>query len=131
MKSSDSPTAAARLSAVDHVEIEGPAACGERLRWFYGELIGLQQVDDAARVDEALLRFKSERLELRIRLIEAPVATTVHCRVHLEVRSLEELASALEDCKYDCEHIRGLQVTDRRLLLLDPAGNWLSLRRKW
>ena len=80
-----------RLQAIDHVNIEVLSGLEEELLWFYGELGKLEGVE-AERRTANLLTFRSERLELRIHIVDAPRIEPVACRVTLAVPSLTEAA---------------------------------------
>jgi hypothetical protein len=135
----------ARLIAVDHVEIEAAPMHHVELEWFYGTLIGLRSKPQQTLavhaslpppaigedLDTQQLRFRGERFELRIRLCEEPTLEAVEPRVQLEVRGLEDLALVLDERHYPYEWQRGINFTDRALLLLDPAGNRVLLRQLW
>jgi hypothetical protein len=95
-------------------------------------LAGLECVEDSdGEAAVPLLRFRSERIELRIRLVERPHLEPVTCRVVLLVASLARAAELLTEQKMDFTRIRGIQYTDRRLSLLDPGGNRVELKQAW
>lgn len=103
------------------------------MSWFYGEFLGLPLMPggggDAA--GARILRFKSERFELRIGLVQDAVVEPVACRLTIEVPSLEESAAALDEHRYPYDWLRGLRFTDQAIMLLDPAENRVILRRLW
>ena len=116
-----------RILAVDHVLIESPQGLDDDLRWFYTEVAKLDElpVENAA---GALLRFRSERIELRVQLLAAPRIDPVAVRASIAVRSLEEACELLGRRRVDYEPITGLAFTDRRIQTVDPAGNRILLR---
>lgn len=121
----------ARLVVIDDVNLQAPLGCGERLRWFYTDLIGLPPKPQGDADDSAMLRFKSERHEMRITLTAEPVIESVDMRVNIEVPALEDTAALLEEHRFELEWIHGIQTTDVAITLLDPAGNRILLRRMW
>jgi hypothetical protein len=131
-----STTARARLIAVDDVNIEASPHAAEEIAWFYGDLVGLQPAARPAGPGERStmadrLCFRCERHQLCVSLVECPHIETVATRVHFEVTSLEDVARALDERGHAWEWLRGLSFTDRSLMLLDPAGNRVRLRKLW
>ena len=122
-----------RIHAVDHVEIEAPLGSRDDLRWFYGEVAGLEELEEATVCagDSTELRFKSARLELRVRLVADPDVDPVALRLTVFVRSLSEVAGLLEERGHVYERSSGIMYTDRRLLMHDPAGHRVALKREW
>ena len=121
---------ASRLVAIDDVEIESRLGIEARLRWFYGRVAGLSEVAKSSPQTNEL-RFKSERIELRITMVEGPRIEATALRVSIVVASLAGVAEVLDGCRYPVVWYRGLYHTDRYLSLLDPAGNRVELRRRW
>lgn len=126
-------TSRGRAHAIDHVELEAAPGVEDELRWFYGELIGLaplpdEQPDGAA---ERLLRFRSARVELHITIREDAHIESVDRRATFEVPSLDEAMQTLNDRRYRFSEVQGLGSTDRSLVLFDPGGNRIALRRLW
>ena len=119
-----------RIQAVEHVRIEAPPGSDDVLRWFYGEVGGLESVP-AEDTDTARVRFKSVRLELQIYLVERPRVDPVGRRVTLFVRSLDDAAAKLDRRSVPYEQLSGLMFADRRLSTRDPAGNRVELKQGW
>ena len=123
-----------RLIAVNHVELRSPPGTEAELLWFYGELIGLapmsRNADDGV-VAPAMLRFRSDQLELRITLADGPPPDPVPCRVHLEVPQLNLVAEMLEDRGYAISTHRGMRSTDRSISVIEPTGHRTVIRRLW
>jgi catechol 2,3-dioxygenase-like lactoylglutathione lyase family enzyme len=120
-----------RLVAVNHVELEAPPDLADAMTWFYGDLLQLAQIRTNDESTTNVLRFRSDRLELRVTLTDDPKIESVDRRACVEVPSIEDVAAILEDRKYEFSWHRGLQLTDRSLELLDPAGNRVEVRRHW
>ena len=118
-----------RIQAIDHVELEAPHAAEAALRWFYGELAGLEEVGPA--MDGQSLRFRSARIEIRIRLVLHPKIESASVRVTIAVRSLFDTSAALDDAGLTYERVSGLMFTDRTLQVFDPAGNRIAFRQVW
>ncbi len=125
-----------RLIAVNDVEIEARSGIEEKLCWFYDVVAGLPLVGDRRAVDDVSgscdeLRFRSDRLELRIHIVENPAVVGVDRRVHVAVGALKEVCDLLDEDGYEYSACRGMRFTDRYLSLLDPAGNRVEFRRDW
>lgn len=119
-----------RLDAVDHVIVEARPDCATRVAWFYDDILGLEQrrrLDDTG----AVLRFRSDRLELRVQLVDSPYIHPADTRIHLSVPALDDVTDLLDDNKYEYGWIRGLQFTDRQVVMLDPAGHRIAVRQLW
>ncbi|UCF34178.1 MAG: hypothetical protein JSV78_02515 [Phycisphaerales bacterium] len=119
-----------RIQAVDHIHIEATLECAEELRWFYGELAGLEEVQEDG-VEATVLRFRSAQVEIHIHLVEEPEIETVDERVTVAVPSFAAVKQELQERRVPFQLIRGVTWTDQRLSLLDPAGNRVALRREW
>jgi len=120
--------AESRIHAVDHVHLEAPPEAREGLCWFYNELIGLTELA-AGEGGDGVLRFKSGQLELRIRLSPDARVEPVDERATFFVSSLAEAEAELRERRMTYELLRGFDWTDRRISVLDPAGNRVCLRR--
>lgn len=123
-----------RLNAVANVELEARPGIEQQFVWFYGEFVGLRIVDPSETIDGVpVLRFKSDRVELRIRFVAEPRIESIDHRVNLGVPSLEAAAMVLEERKHPFDWMHGIAATDRALSLLDPGGNRVMIRvlRPW
>lgn len=119
-----------RIHAVNHVELEAPYGADDSIRWFYAEVAGLDEMP-ADGDAPARIRFKSERIELRLKLVDRPVVEQVAVRVTIGVRSLAETEALLEERKVPYECVSGISFTDRVVLAKDPAGHLVAFRRVW
>ncbi len=119
-----------RIQAVEHVNLEAPLGLEETLRWFYGEVGQLDEVTDDG--DEwSRLRFKSERIELRVHMVASPTIEGVARRVTIAVPSLSEAAEQLAERRVAFDRISGMTSTSRRIQALDPAGNRVEFKQEW
>ena len=117
-----------RIQAVDHVNIESPFGLDDKLRWFYGEVAELEERPPDAKMGAGIC-FRSERIELRIRFSPEPRIESVECRVLVGVSSIDEAAERLVERKTPFQPLSGLAGSDRRIQVLDPAGNRVELRQ--
>lgn len=118
-----------RIVAVDHVHLDVPPGLAEALTWFYGDLGGLELLSGDA--GPFRLRFKSGRLELRLREVSEPEIDGVEVRVTLLVDSLAQTRELLDEGRWTYERISPIAMTDRRIQLLDPAGHRVELKQYW
>jgi len=112
------------------VHIESPNGLEQSLRWFYGELGQLDEVEYSL-PDGQRICFKSARIELRIRLTENPEIIQTRCRVTLAVTSLDEVENQLIEKLVEYEPMTGLMGSDRRIGTYDPAGNRVEFKQEW
>lgn len=119
-----------RILAVEHVNLEAPPGLNEDLTWFYSEVAGLDPMGDVG-VDAPRLRFKSARIEMRIRIKNNPRIDPVACRATILVRCLSETIEQLVERRIASEPLCGLAFMDRRIAVLDPAGNRVELKQEW
>lgn len=122
-----------QLIAIADVFIESHPDFFEPMDWFYGELIALRRVEPLDDMGEspAEVRFRSDQHDLHVRFTDIPKIEPVAVRVMCEVPFLEDVAEVLTDRKYEHDWLRGLARTDRRIQLLDPAGNRIEIRKRW
>ena len=127
-----------QIVAVDHVELEGSPAAESDLLWLYAEMVGLARMESwpAGEGDDPegfgpRLRFRSGNIELRYHLRPDPETESVACRLTVAVPSLAFLESVLQERSWEYQRIRGLGHTDRRLSMLDPAGNRIEIKQDW
>ena len=118
-----------RIEAVDRIVLEAHDHRREALREFYGEVIGLQELDCES-VDSGL-RFGAPRLDLCIHFVESPEVDALTTRLVVGVPALNRKESELNERSIPFRRRRGLSWTDRRLVLLDPAGNRIELKQQW
>jgi catechol 2,3-dioxygenase-like lactoylglutathione lyase family enzyme len=113
---------------LDHVQIAAPAGCEAEARRFYGELLGLAELEKPAPLltrGGAWFALGSGQLHIGV---EAPFvpARKAHPALRVDVGTLEELARRLSDggapVRWDGE-LPGI----RRFFTDDPWGNRLEL----
>lgn len=119
-----------RIQAIDNVCMEGPVSRVEDLRWFYTTIGALREAPADGKCDSTL-RFRSARIELSVRLVGAPQVEPIRRRVTLAVPSLDAAMSALDERGMTYVEEHGLSFTDRRVVVQDPAGHRIELKRDW
>ncbi len=118
-----------QINAIHRVTLEGPEGVEEELRWFYGDLVGL--TEDQAEPQAGELCFRSARVELRIEIRPAPKIECNRRRATVSVGALQWVMDRLDERRIEYTRLSGLGWTDRRISLLDPAGNRVELKQEW
>lgn len=125
------PARESRIIAVDHVNLEAPPGLREQLTFIYAELGQLDPLPWTPQDDTTGLRFGSEGIELWIREREVPRIEAIKPRIRIAVDKLADVEAALEERHIEFDRVSGIGITDRRLSLLDPAGNRLEFKQAW
>ena len=118
-----------QINAINRVAMEAPAGVEEELRWFYGDLVGLERVSPGQ--DAGELGFRSAQVELRIAIKPEPRIEPNRRRALISVGSLRWVTEQLDGRGLAYIRLSGLNRTDRRISLLDPAGNRVELKQEW
>ena len=113
---------------LDHVQVAAPAGCEPAARRFYGELLGLKEVDKPQTLRAAggvWFALDGAQVHVGVDAAFAP-ARKAHPALRMTLPHLEELAARLQDA--------GAPVTwddrlpgFRRFFTADPWGNRLEL----
>ena len=119
-----------QIVAVDHVNLQADPGVEPDLVWLYRDVVGLALIE-ASSTERPCVRFKSGDIELRYGLVPEPNLEPVACRLTVEVPSLTLAEASLIERGIQFERIRGLNHTDRRYSLLDPAGNRIEIKQQW
>jgi catechol 2,3-dioxygenase-like lactoylglutathione lyase family enzyme len=116
-----------RLVAIDDVRLAAPPDLATQVAEFYTTVIGLQMV--APRPEEPTLVFRgysSAKPRLRILLTTAP-PPGLRGHVQVQVAALEPVQDLVADRGLEAWTTQNLSFFDRRLRILDPAGNRVEL----
>lgn len=120
---------APRLLAVNDVHLTAPYGTRDALCRFYGELLGFRRVEagheDALQVTFVGIPRSGPRLI--IDLLEVSAAKPMRRQALVQFGTLAPLAEALTERGIVFEWSTGWFFFDRRIGLLDPAGNWIEL----
>jgi hypothetical protein len=117
-----------RIQAVHHVNLEAPIGAEEPFRWFYGEVVQLEEVPCEV-AGSSQMCFKSKQIELRVQFVPTPDIDPLPLRVTIAVPLLSDAIERLEEKKVPFKRLTGVMFTDRRLQTHDPAGNRIELRQ--
>ena len=121
---------AAKLRAIRVVTRDAPAASGDALVRFYGELLELAVPPEKPRRNgDPVVRFLSDRLELLFRLGREPTHPTEPIR--LVVRSLSLVSRRFDEHRIEYAWRHGFSMTDQQILVEDPAHNRVELSQTW
>ena len=118
-----------QINAIDRIAMEAPVGVEDELCWFYGDLVGLERVSLDQSANE--LGFRSARIELRIEIKPEPRIEPTRRRALISVGSLVWVIEQLDGRGLAYVRLSGLNRTDRRVSLLDPAGNRVELKQEW
>jgi hypothetical protein len=110
------------LLTVEDARLAASSGLERELDAFY---VGLLQFErDAQR--EGIV-YKAENQRLRIDLVEGPVRRDDMRMLGVVVKSLEDAMRKLTEAQWLYSRERGVAGGEDRLLLMDPAGNWLRI----
>ena len=122
-----------RIHAVEHVHMETRASLEEELIWFYGELSGLDLISswsEGGSEETPQLRFKSAKLELRLKPVEHPRVDAVARRLTLVVPSIAEVEEQLDERGIPFDRITGLSGGEHVVMVLDPTGHRVLFKQE-
>ncbi len=118
-----------RILAITDVCLTAPRDVREALIGFYVDLIGLTQAEagrEACRVCFCGHRRQNPRLV--VELAETTDPPSPHHEVTIEVCSLADCAEQMIEHETPFSWVRGWSFYERRLMVLDPGGNGVTLR---
>ena len=116
-----------RLVAVEDVHV--PAAAGNEVELdaFYVQLLKFER-DNAAEARAGFgIVYRGENFRLWFDVQEPPVQRDDFRAAMIEVPDLANLQKQLLEREYEFERQRGLTPANDQLVMLDPAGNWISV----
>lgn len=119
------------IVGLDHVQLAGPTGCEAAARRFYGELLGLDEIEKPAGVRASggvwfAIGGSGQELHIGIQEPFAP-ATKAHPGLLVEADAYAGLLARLEAAAIPVVHddrIAGIE----RCFVSDPSGNRLELR---
>ena len=110
------------LVTIEDARLTAAAGSERELDAFY---VGLLQFEREAG-DEGIV-YKAENFRLWIEVQEGPVLRDDMRMLGVVVKSLPDLMRKFREAEIEFSRERGLTAGDERLVLLDPAGNWLRI----
>ncbi|MBI4580373.1 MAG: hypothetical protein HY718_11765 [Planctomycetes bacterium] len=117
--------------AIDHVRLTAPAVLKDAVCEFYVEVLGFEREHPREDGPTLSLRgFPRSGPRLLIDLMggeTAAPAPAMRRRAVIQVASLRQCADVFAERRLVFEWSRGWFFFDRRLSVLDPAGNWIEL----
>ena len=119
------------ITGVHHVQGAAPPGCEDAARVFYGDLLGLTEIDKPPLLAiRGGCWFRAGAAELHIG-VEAPFAPAAKAHPAFSVDSvarLEQLAASLAEAGIDVRWADGAEIpTQRRFHVSDPWGNRLEV----
>lgn len=116
-----------RITAIADVALPAPLDSESQLDAFYVSLLGFE-LDVVVPAIER--RYRAEKHTLVFHLGAPPVDRPDLTMTEIEVPSLHELTLKLIDREIDFERQRGLYGGDDRIVIKDPAGNWIAVAER-
>ena len=110
------------LVTVEDARIGAAAGLERELDAFY---VGLLQFE--REVDVERIVYKAENFRLWVDIQEGPILRDDMRMLGVVVKSLPEAMRKFRESEIEFSRERGLTAGDERLVLLDPAGNWLRV----
>jgi catechol 2,3-dioxygenase-like lactoylglutathione lyase family enzyme len=110
------------LVTVEDARLPAVAGLETRLDAFY---VGLLQFERDLKTDG--LVYKAENFRLRFDVVEVAIPRDDMRMLGVIVKSLADMMRRLGDAEIAYSRERGLNAGEERLLLLDPAGNWIRI----
>lgn len=110
------------LVTVEDARLPSPAGLERELDAFY---VGLLQFERDGK-EEGIV-YRAENFRLWIDLVEGPIARDDMRMLGIVVRSLTDTMRKLGEAEIAYTRQRGLVAGEERLVLLDPAGNWIRI----
>lgn len=110
------------LVTVEDARLMSAAGLERQLDAFY---IGLLQFERDAKCEGIV--YKAENFRLWIDVEEGPVVRDDMRMLGVVVKSLSETMRKLREAEIEFARERGLTAGEERVLVVDPAGNWLRI----
>jgi catechol 2,3-dioxygenase-like lactoylglutathione lyase family enzyme len=114
--------------SLDHVQVAAPAGCGREARWFYGELLGLREVEKPTPLRNrggVWFAVGGQQLHVGVDAAFAP-ARKAHPALRVDHELLDELARRLTAAGRTANWDDALDDA-RRFYTADPWGNRIEL----
>ncbi len=119
----------ARLHAIADIHLAAQPRAADDLCTFYGAVVGLELVESDEHPGH--LCFQTEQLQIRFELDNSAAAQPAARRATIIVPSLEQLRRQLDDFQIRYEDYRGLDFSEQRVYVTDPAGHRIEFKQVW
>lgn len=117
-----------QITGYDHVLITAPPGSEDRVRAFYGEALGLEEIPKPASLKaRGGVWFRCGDLQLHVGIEDNPGNERTRRHVAFRVRDLDEVRAALEAHGFPIEEAQPEIEGVRRLHCRDAAGNRVEL----
>ena len=119
----------ARLHAIADIHLAAQPQVADDLCTFYGAVVGLEWVESDEHPGH--LCFQTEQLQIRFELDASATAHPAARRATIIVPSLEQLRRQLDEHQIPYEDYRGLDFSEQRVYVTDPAGHRIEFKQVW
>lgn len=110
------------LVTVDDARLRSSTGWERELDAFY---VGVLQFERDAKAEGIV--YKADNFRIVFELVDGPVERNDLRMLGIIVKSLPDTAQKFRDAEIEFARERGLIAGEERLLLMDPAGNWLCI----
>ncbi len=110
------------LETIEDAHLPASAGLEKQLDAFY---VGILQFERDPRADGIV--YKAENFRLIIDVSEGPIERDEFRMLGIIVKSLADAIRKLREAEIEFSRERGLAAGEERLVLLDPAGNWVRI----
>jgi hypothetical protein len=110
------------LIAVEDVHIIAPPGIEKELNDFYVMLLRFECSPDLGKVV-----YKAENFRLIVDIVEPPIVRGGYQPIMVEVPVLRDTEQGLIERELEYDRQKGLIPGHDKLVLLDPAGNWVEI----
>jgi catechol 2,3-dioxygenase-like lactoylglutathione lyase family enzyme len=116
------------VEGIDHVQLTAPPGCEEKGRWFFGELLGLPEVEKPAGLRaRGGVWFQAGRQQVHVGVADPFVpAAKAHPAFRVRADGLDPLADRLEAAGVKVLWDSAIESV-RRFFVADPWGNRIEL----
>jgi catechol 2,3-dioxygenase-like lactoylglutathione lyase family enzyme len=121
-------TQSSPVEGIDHVQLAAPRRCEEQARWFFGELLGLPEVEKPTALRErGGVWFQVGAQQLHVGVAESfTPAGKAHPALRVQAEALDSLAGRLEAAGVKVSWDAAIESV-RRFFVADPWGNRIEL----
>ena len=111
-----------RLITIDDAHLPAAAGAETQLDAFYAGMLQFER-----EIGTEYPVYRSENFRLVFDVLEPPIQRETFRPVGIEVPAMASIEQKLLDAEIEYTRERGLAPGQDRLVLLDPAGNWIEI----